>query len=1223
MKCPTPGCTGLAEYQSLHNVYLCLDCMHRFEPKQMAPAEMAQAGTVFCGRHWELARLESIAEKVRSASPHVVLIHGEPGIGKTALMRAFYHKLSGRENDPDDFWPDVVGELSNLSEPDDQLAKGRLGKRIPFLWLAGQAPAPHDGSCLPMHVWLRAFEGLRNLPLGMQPRERAQHVAMAIGKGIADLGADLIGIGLMKTIVETSLEVGKVFADKQQGRMGVEQVQPDMARALEKDVVRIVGMLSRRNEIPFVIISLDDLQWADESTVSGILACCRAASRGNWKLLLLLGYRENEIAAGRCPLSRVMPSLHRYSEQNTYEIVDLPLGELDVASSTSLVERYFPAAGKELLDWLSRDIGGAPFYLHQFCELLIQRGDVTPPGTIRNADGVNGLKTQVACGGLPVKIEFILRERLDRLDEQTRRLLAYASVEGRFFTDSYLERVTARLESNSLKKDAIHLYLNDCERLHKLIRSEGKDSLLGWPYEFIHDFLQVAAGRQLSGPIRRSCEEVLTEWLLEKWKAQEFAEMSLIYRRRVLGKLVALIPFGADVDGRFAPETIAQLYCDMLSLSRECGMISHVLQYVEPWCDYISKNESRLDRQTQSDYYLLAGDLMNQLKRKEEAERYLHKAIDIGTGLATETGSPEAQQRLCWKLDALGDLLSRIVGRQNEAKAVYQRALFLRRQLLAVPGYEEERYGIFRSLFNSAVNTHTIGDLNQAEQYYREAIAEGEKQLEMDHGPALTEDLCFLHLNYSELTRGNDDELTYHHLLRSLELGNQLEQGGLSTYLAMIHEDIGTFHQEHGDNEEAETSLAKALRISRQIALLYPEDNESQFALAHTLVLLGEIRQAQGLLQSAKECYLEALELYERFVLDRNDFRQGHDMSRVYKLLGSLMLEGQDYPGAEMYFNQMMEITGKWEKVVDGKEANTVLAIADSYAQLAKLCWAQEKFGDAKQNLEKATILCKSIASTSLNVMTQRSYIGSLAEMAHICRYTGELERAADCQLLAIRLLEEPSGDTNNGKNAENAERMLTNMYTTLADIQIQKKDYRFAGKNYLIALEKCERMQPSFETLRSTSPVLEGLVLVSTRNGRIGEAEQYAQRLIDVNERIVAQKPDDITALFWLGRAYENLGDVMNNTLTPGRAYAMFDKAREMLERCNKQIDADDFREGLAHVYLNLASLVARFRQTGECKAWIGKSRLLLSQLSPAVGDRYSEWIKTMLERVAELERS
>ena len=138
ISCLQSGCTGRAELMASANVYVCTTCWGRF-PLSSVPISACLPGCPgYHGRERELEQLSEAVAAARMGEPRIVFVHGDPGIGKSALFRAFYHQLAAPQNDPDDYWPDMVTDLSSLGSPDQALLERRKKLLPPFLWLAGQ-----------------------------------------------------------------------------------------------------------------------------------------------------------------------------------------------------------------------------------------------------------------------------------------------------------------------------------------------------------------------------------------------------------------------------------------------------------------------------------------------------------------------------------------------------------------------------------------------------------------------------------------------------------------------------------------------------------------------------------------------------------------------------------------------------------------------------------------------------------------------------------------------------------------------------------------------------------------------------------------------------------------------------------------------------------------------------------------------------------------------------
>src|SRR5262249_30378331 len=186
---------------------LCVDLL-RYEPKARPtgrqvlarlgvrdPAGMVRAASVslsssftqtppFVGRENELAALRSAFEDVRAGRAVVMFVHGESGLGKTALVRQFVESagdalvLSGRcyerETMPYKAFGGVVDALSeHLARLDPIDAATLLPRDAPLLArvfpvlrraaVIGRMPQPAQQAASPQELRARAFEALREV----------------------------------------------------------------------------------------------------------------------------------------------------------------------------------------------------------------------------------------------------------------------------------------------------------------------------------------------------------------------------------------------------------------------------------------------------------------------------------------------------------------------------------------------------------------------------------------------------------------------------------------------------------------------------------------------------------------------------------------------------------------------------------------------------------------------------------------------------------------------------------------------------------------------------------------------------------------------------------------------------------------------------------------------------------------------------------------------------
>ncbi|MCO8275419.1 AAA family ATPase [Actinoplanes sp. TRM 88003] len=273
--------------------------------------------TPFVGRHSALARM--LAARPAGSDPRragLVLVSGEAGIGKTALLGRFAVEC-------------------------DQVLWGAC-------WDDARAPA-----------WWPWTQALRALP--PDPR-----LAAIVGGPApdADDGA--------------RARVFQAVSD------GLERIAP-------------------------AVVVLDDLQWADETSVSLLKFLARQPRTGS--LLLVAAYRPNELGPG------VLTGLVESAESIT-------LGGLDAAETGELVRAL---AGDEAAQQWAPAVhtrsAGHPFFARELCRLMESGG---------------------GAGDVPVAVREVIGRRLARLSAACRELLDAAAVAGPVLQPDVLTDVCAQ-----------------------------------------------------------------------------------------------------------------------------------------------------------------------------------------------------------------------------------------------------------------------------------------------------------------------------------------------------------------------------------------------------------------------------------------------------------------------------------------------------------------------------------------------------------------------------------------------------------------------------------------------------------------------------------------------------------------------------------------------------------------------------------------------------------
>jgi len=237
-----------------------------------------------------------------------------------------------------------------------------------------------------------------------------------------------------------------------------------------------------------IVFFIDDLHWADKASVTLLSHLARQIAD---KPALIVGtYRPVDIEVAKHPIKQAKLELQRYGVAE-----ELALSALDSAALVEFVEEELGgAASPELVHFLERRAGTNPLFFGELLKWCVEQG------VAHTVDGewhLHRLHEEIET---PRSAESVIEKRLSRLDDDSYRVLEYASVEGDEFDSAVLARL---LDTDELKLEE---QLDPLARKHKLVRLAETRSLPdGEPtsiYEFSHTLIQHVLHKNLKGKRR-------------------------------------------------------------------------------------------------------------------------------------------------------------------------------------------------------------------------------------------------------------------------------------------------------------------------------------------------------------------------------------------------------------------------------------------------------------------------------------------------------------------------------------------------------------------------------------------------------------------------------------------------------------------------------------------------------------------------------------------------
>lgn len=417
------------------------------------------------GREAELVELSRHLEEMLEGSGSVAFIVGEAGRGKTSLANEFARRA---EKDTEELIV-LTGSCDVYTGTDDPFQPFR---EVMSMMMGDVTSHWSSGSI---------------------SREQAARVLERSGQAASEIvrrGPILIDSIVPRRMIRSKLPMdGRADPGRSwqsQGEPGG-TTAPHKNRILEEYTNVILGIAESS---PLILI-LEDLHWIDPSSADMLLALVKTVPLN--RILIVATYRPEEIRpiqdGGEHPLRPVLTEVKR-----RYGDVWLNLEGGDAAHDRrmvdSMIDRDPNELGSAFREKLVEITAGHPLFVQELLRELKERGDLVKDESGRWIQE-EGLDWKI----LPIRVEGVIEQRVDRLDEDLRRMLSFASVQGELFFAEVVADVMG-VDRNSLRSK----FSQVLEDQHRLVVEVGSERVGGEPiseFRFRHIMIQRYLSQQL------------------------------------------------------------------------------------------------------------------------------------------------------------------------------------------------------------------------------------------------------------------------------------------------------------------------------------------------------------------------------------------------------------------------------------------------------------------------------------------------------------------------------------------------------------------------------------------------------------------------------------------------------------------------------------------------------------------------------------------------------
>ena len=394
---------------------------------------------LFVAREMQLAQVDTVFAKALAGAGRVLFVTGEAGSGKTALLGEFTRRAMQAH-------PALL-VAGGACDAAIGIGDPYLPFRDILQLLTGDIEAKRAGATLTQEHARRLWTAIPDAVQALVERGPGLIDTFVPGSGLA-LRAEAYAKQTGRRAWQAGLEHRLRMAGSKNANRPIEKTD------IFEQVTQVLQTLARRHPLCLV---LDDLQWADAGSVSLLfhLGRCIATSR----ILIMAAYRPDAMApqpeTGRHPLELVANELQRISGDKPIDLDDCE-GRDFIAALLGAEPNHLDANFSELLYCHTE---GHPLFTVELLHSMEERGELQ-----RDPHGLWMEVSTLHWERLPSRVEAAIAERIGRLPDHCRTLLAAASVEGEEFTAEVVARTVGADE-----RSVVQCLSDNLTQRHRLV----------------------------------------------------------------------------------------------------------------------------------------------------------------------------------------------------------------------------------------------------------------------------------------------------------------------------------------------------------------------------------------------------------------------------------------------------------------------------------------------------------------------------------------------------------------------------------------------------------------------------------------------------------------------------------------------------------------------------------------------------------------------------------
>lgn len=895
----------------------------------------------FIGRQSELQQLHQLYEEAENGNGKIVLIEGPAGIGKSGLIREFFRQIEKQEN--------VLTSASECNDKEDL-----------------NAYAPFKDILLDLNAQTATLKS--KLSKDEKLKKLKQFVTEA--------GTGWIGlIPVVGSFASTGIDTYKAFKSTYMDKSG-----PDVQS--EQDIYRIFENEFRRlTQKHTIVIFIDDLQWADASSLNLLFALGKSLRANPYKIIIIGSYRHNEIKAGRNkitetgevinirhPFADKLNELRNYQKKESHIssqhqwFVEIAMHALSERETADLINAYFPdnSFPADFSHHIFDLTDGHPLYLVEILDYLY-RNDM-----IVEEEG-QFLTRNIDIKELPVSVNAIINEKVERLDKELRKVLSYASVNGEKFAVQVVEKI--------LKIDELDLldYLEELSQRHGLLIAgkpvKVKDMLMELysfsqtlVHKFIYENMDGARRRALHRRIAETIKTLYGESLeTDKELRDQYNLHMQIGQGLIDGISLQINKEKVSEEGTSGEQSSMLLDAALSEVNNAKEKFE--LFAMEECIDHVNKALAFLST--------VSNENKQKLSIQFEALRWKNKALQWQGHYRDAFEAAEKMKATADKMDGKKETAIALIGmgKADTFLGNSEIAIPYIREAIEILESSDDQILLWEAHSQMGQTKHTAGLYDDAIAFYKKAIGIASS---LDERGKKAENILSLGFSYA---KKSEYDIAISNYNEALEIFQKLDN---HYQIGQVYNRLGLALQNKAHYADAGTYFEKALHIAEeQNDLVNISNRVNNIALNY---------ESQGDYQSALIYYKKTL------AIDR----QLDDKPMMVKSLNNIAMVY-----IEMFnFDKAMELFK--ESIIIAESLNDKIGLADTYSFIGHAYIPMNKTDLAIEYLQKALDIDlelgnkSSMASNYVGMGNAYKTAGEFAQAAIYYRKAGELYQAVN-----------------------------------------------------------------------------------------------------------------------------------------------------------------------------------------------------------------------------------